>query len=193
MLVGTNLPHAHRACAVCVCGGSLGAIPIMPRSVKPVIPYSTAMLCASIVRRTRHRYRTDECGQIFWSNDENYRRKVGGRSCSITLMGSMRWICSSCRQSRFACSMDCRSWGTADDKFYGLASQLIQLRSGSQIRSRKHAAGNRTPAISSVTGMGLMVRYSSRNFDQWAFATGRHRRVPTSGGRRGAYGHRSVL
>ena len=150
------------------------------------------MLCASIVRRTRHRYRTDECGQIFWSNDENYRRKVGGRSCSITLMGSMRWICSSCRQSRFACSMDCRSWGTADDKFYGLASQLIQLRSGSQIRSRKHAAGNRTPAISSVTGMGLMVRYSSRNFDQWAFATGRHRRVPTSGGRRGAYGHRSV-
>jgi hypothetical protein len=31
-----------------VCGGSLGAIPIMPRSVKPVIPYSTAMLCASI-------------------------------------------------------------------------------------------------------------------------------------------------
>src|ERR1019366_1471681 len=95
---------------------------IMPRSVKPVIPYSTAMLCASIVRRTRHRYRTDEGGQIFWSNDENYRRKVGGRSCSITLMGSMRWICSSCRQSRFACSMDCRSWGTADDKFYGLAS-----------------------------------------------------------------------
>ena len=163
--------------AVCVCGGSLGAIPIMPRSVKPVIPYSTAMLCASIVRRTRHRYRTDECGQIFWSNDENYRRKVGGRSCSITLMGSMRWICSSCRQSRFACSMDCRSWGTADDKFYGLASQLIQLRSGSQIRSRKHAAGNRTPAISSVTGMGLMVRYSSADFDQ-AFAIDRHRRVP---------------
>src|ERR1019366_8574155 len=57
-------------CGLCVCGGSLGAIPIMPRSVKPVIPYSTAMLCASIVRRTRHRYRTDECGQIFWSNDE---------------------------------------------------------------------------------------------------------------------------
>jgi hypothetical protein len=23
------------------------------------------------------------------------------------LMGSLRWICSSCRQSRFACSMDC--------------------------------------------------------------------------------------
>ena len=80
-----------------------------------------------------------------WSNDENYRRKVGRRSCSITLMGSMRWICSSCRQSRFACSMDCRSWGTADDKFYGLASQLIQLRSGSQIRSRKHAAGKQDP------------------------------------------------
>jgi len=56
MLVGTNLPHAHRACAVCVCGDRWARCRIMPRSVKPVIPYSTAMLCASIVRRTRHRY-----------------------------------------------------------------------------------------------------------------------------------------
>ena len=34
------------------------------------------------------------------------------------------------------------------------------------------------PAISSVTGMGLMVRYSSADFDQWAFAIDRHRRAP---------------
>jgi len=67
--------------------------------------------------------------------------------------------------------------GHGDDKFCVLASRLIQLRNGSQIRSRKHAAGNRLPAISSVTGMGLMARYSSANFDQWDFATGRHRRV----------------
>jgi hypothetical protein len=41
------------------------------------------------------------------SKDENHRRKVGRRSCSITLMGSLQWICSSCRQSRFGCSMVC--------------------------------------------------------------------------------------
>ena len=46
--------------------------------------------------------------------------------------------------------------GTADDKFYGLASQLILLQNGSQIRSRKHAGGNRFPAISFVTGTGPM-------------------------------------
>jgi hypothetical protein len=28
-------------------------------------------------------------------------------SSATTLMVSLRWICSSCRQSRFACSMDC--------------------------------------------------------------------------------------
>src|SRR5580700_3358450 len=35
------------------------------------------------------------------------RPKAGGRSSATTLTGSLRWICSSCRQSRFACSMDC--------------------------------------------------------------------------------------
>src|SRR5580704_8593868 len=48
-----------------------------------------------------------------WSGDETRRPKAGGRSSATTLTGSLRWICSSCRQSRFACSMDCRSWGTA--------------------------------------------------------------------------------
>ena len=43
----------------------------------------------------------------------------------------------------------------------------IRLQNGSQIKSRKHAAGTRLPAISSVTGMGLMVRYSSADCDQW--------------------------
>ena len=37
--------------------------------------------------------------------------------------------------------------GTADDKFCGLALQLILPQNGSQIRSRKHAVGNRLPAI----------------------------------------------
>jgi hypothetical protein len=69
-------------------------------------------------------------------------------------------------------------WGMADDRFCGLVSPRIRLQSGSQIKSRKHAAGNRLPAISSVTGMGLMVRYSSADFDQWAFAIDRHRRAP---------------
>ena len=63
----------------------------------------------------------------------------------------------------------------ADDRFCGLVSPRIRLQNGSQIKSRKHAAGNRLPAISSVTGMGLMVRYSSADFDQWAFAIDRHR------------------
>ncbi len=35
--------------------------------------------------------------------------------------------------------------GTADDKFCRLASQLTPLQNGSQIRSRKHAVGNRFP------------------------------------------------
>jgi transposase InsO family protein len=38
-----------------------------------------------------------------WSGDETRRPKAGGHSSAITLMGSLRWICSSCRQSRFAC------------------------------------------------------------------------------------------
>src|ERR1700676_2340658 len=42
-----------------------------------------------------------------WSSDETCRPKAGGHSSAITLMGSLRWICSSCRQSRFVCSMDC--------------------------------------------------------------------------------------
>src|ERR1019366_5029206 len=115
------------------------------------------------VAQARHRCRTDECGQIFWSKNENDCHKVVRRSCSIALMGSMRLICSSCRQSRFACSMDCRSWGTADDRFYGLASQLIQLRSGSQIRSRQHAAGNRTPWVhdTSATPARVLWRWES--------------------------------
>src|ERR1700730_17012691 len=37
---------------------------------------------------------------------------------------------------------------------------------GSQIRSRKHAAGNRLPAISFVTGMGPMVRSLSADSDR---------------------------
>ena len=39
--------------------------------------------------------------------DENHRRKVGRRSFIIMPTASPRWICSSCRRSRFACSMDC--------------------------------------------------------------------------------------
>jgi hypothetical protein len=42
-----------------------------------------------------------------WSGDETRHPKAGGHSSATTLMGSLRWICSSCRQSRVACSMDC--------------------------------------------------------------------------------------
>ena len=42
-----------------------------------------------------------------WSGDETRRPRAGGRSSATTLTGSLRWICSSCRQSRFACFMDC--------------------------------------------------------------------------------------
>src|SRR5882757_5830864 len=48
-----------------------------------------------------------------------------------------------------------------DGRFYGLASQRIRPQNGSQIRSRKPAAGNKLPAISFVTGTGPMVRSSS--------------------------------
>src|ERR1700694_5849402 len=64
-----------------------------------------------------------------------------------------------------------------DGRFYGLASQRIRPQNGSQIRSRKPAAGNKLPAISFVTGTGPMVRSSSEGFDQWAFAIDRRRRA----------------
>src|SRR6202022_859198 len=101
-----------------------------------------------------------------WSGDETRRPKAGGHSSATTLMGSLRWICSSCRQSRFACSMDCCSWGRAGDIFCGLASQRIQPLNGSQIRSRKHAAGNSLPAISFVTGTGRRGRSLSADSDR---------------------------
>src|SRR6202035_4677667 len=41
-----------------------------------------------------------------------------------------------------------------DGRFYGLASQRTRPQNGSQIRSRKPAAGNKLPAISFVTGTG---------------------------------------
>ena len=56
--------------------------------------------------------------------------------------------------------------GMVDGRFYGLASQRIRPQIGSQIRSRKPAAGNKLPAISFVTGMEPMVRSSSEGFDQ---------------------------
>src|SRR6266852_893257 len=65
-----------------------------------------------------------------------------------------------------------------DGRFYGLASQRIRPQNGSQIRSRKPAAGSKLPAISFVTGTGPMVRSSSEGFDQWAFAIDRRRRAP---------------
>jgi hypothetical protein len=65
-----------------------------------------------------------------------------------------------------------------DGRFYGLASQRIRPQIGSQIRSRKPAAGNKLPAISFVTGTGPMVRSSSEGFDRWAFAIDRRRRAP---------------
>jgi hypothetical protein len=58
-----------------------------------------------------------------------------------------------------------------DGRFDGLASQRIRPQNGSQIRSRKPAAGNKLPAISLVTRTGPMVRCPSEGFDQWAFAT----------------------
>src|ERR1700738_614771 len=65
-----------------------------------------------------------------------------------------------------------------DGRFYGLASQRTRPQIGSQIRSRKPAAGSKLPAISFVTGTGPMVRSSSEGFDQWAFAIDRRRRAP---------------
>src|SRR5258705_11551298 len=45
-----------------------------------------------------------------------------------------RWICLSCRQSRFVCSTVYCSLGMAGGKFYGLASHPIQPRNRSQTR-----------------------------------------------------------
>ena len=53
------------------------------------------------VAQTRHRNRADGPG------DEARRPKDGRHSSTIMPTASPRWICSSCRQSRFVCSMDC--------------------------------------------------------------------------------------
>jgi hypothetical protein len=68
--------------------------------------------------------------------------------------------------------------GMAGGRFYGLASYRVRPQNGLQISSRKHAAGNKLPAISFVTGTGPMVRSLSVDFDRWAFATDQHRRAP---------------
>src|SRR6478672_4514993 len=65
-----------------------------------------------------------------------------------------------------------------DGRFYGLASQRIRPQNGSQIRSRKPAAGNKLPAISFVTGTGPVARSSSEDCDRSAYAIDRRRRVP---------------
>src|SRR5258708_6378507 len=59
------------------------------------------------VAQDRHRNRAERVWPSTWSGDETRRLKTGGHSFAITRMGSLRWICLSCRQSRFACSMDC--------------------------------------------------------------------------------------
>src|SRR5258706_2054665 len=51
---------------------------------------------------------------------------------------SRRWICSSSRQSRFVCSTACLSWGTAGDRFFGLASHRIRPQNGWQNSNRVH-------------------------------------------------------
>ena len=42
-----------------------------------------------------------------WSGEETRHPKAGGRSFAIMPTASPRWICSSCRQSRFVCSTAC--------------------------------------------------------------------------------------
>src|SRR6266436_2959800 len=66
----------------------------------------------------------------------------------------------------------------AGGRFFGLASHRIRPQNGWQISSRKHAAGNRLPAIWSAIGTGSLVSSSSEDFDQWAFAIDRRRHVP---------------
>jgi len=113
-----------------------------------------------------------------WLREGARRPKAGRRSSAIMPMGSPRWICLLCQQSRFVCSTAYWSWGMVDDRFYGLALHRTRAQNGSQIRSRKRAAGNRLPAIWSAIAMGPMVKSSSEDFDQWAFAIDRHRRAP---------------
>src|SRR5450432_2017979 len=56
--------------------------------------------------------------------------------------------------------------------WFGVISHpTAEWMNGLQISSRKHAAGNRLPAISFVTGTGPMVRSLSVDLDRWAFAT----------------------
>jgi hypothetical protein len=42
-----------------------------------------------------------------WCRDEGHHRKAGRRFFITMPTASRRWICSSCRRSRFACSLDC--------------------------------------------------------------------------------------
>jgi hypothetical protein len=43
----------------------------------------------------------------YMASEETRHPKAGGRSFAVMPTGSPRWICSSCRQSRFVCSTAC--------------------------------------------------------------------------------------
>src|ERR1700737_3509044 len=124
----------------------------------------------------RHRYRTDQRGQVHGQakrpaiprledvpsqSCRRHRRDGYVRRADNLISPALRLV-------------DC---GRGRRQIYGLASQRIRPQNGSQIRSRKPAAGNKLPAISFVTGTGPMVRSSSEGFDQWAFAIDRRRRA----------------
>ena len=121
---------------------------------------STVRSAADPRRVAQARHRTDERGPSIWSKGEDHRRKAGRRSFITMPTASRLWICrADDLVSSAVRSIDYGAWPTTD-----FVSPRIRLQNGSQIKSRKHAAGNRLPAISSA------MRSSSADFNQWAFA-----------------------
>ena len=88
------------------------------------------------------------------------RPKAGGPSFIIMPTASRLWICLSCRQSRFVCSMVYRSWGMAGGRFYGLASHRIQplakqITEACGWEQAPMGAG-RTHSLPSMSGLDLL-------------------------------------
>jgi hypothetical protein len=82
------------------------------------------------VAQARHRYRPDERGQVYGEETRATVARLEDVSSTISF--------------RLLCGLLIMGHGRRQILWFG--SQLTPLRNGSQIRSRKHAVGNRLPA-----------------------------------------------
>jgi hypothetical protein len=90
---------------------------------------------------------TDAAGpyRSIWSSDVD-RRPRGTLSSETTRRTSPPWTCSLFQPLALICSTAWSSSGWRAENLFGSTSHLIQLQSGSHVRSRRHSLGMRLRA-----------------------------------------------